>query len=129
MNIIITRLKSPLLFKLLNGFPELEEQLTFYESSFDRTKALKDGVVVPNRGVNVEYDSLEEAVTIVQKELAQYLKEQQQRLKCKVSASFWFKNCSYEGCTVECDLLGHWPQSVSTRSTYSCSLWTQYARI
>ena len=83
-------LNSSLLSKLLSTgkegqFPDLEEQLAFYENSFDRAKALKSGVIIPNRGVNVEYDSAEGVVTTVLKELDQYLKEQRQRLKCQVS--------------------------------------------
>ncbi len=91
----LIRLNSPLLCKLLSSgeeghFPELEEHLAFYESSFDRVKALKEGFIVPNRSVDVEYDSLEEAETAILKELDQYLKEQQKRLKCKVSYSLLF---------------------------------------
>lgn len=70
-----------------NGhFPDLEEQLAFYENSFNRAKALKEGTVIPTQGVSVEYDTSEGVVTSVLQELDQYLSEQKKRLKCKVNS-------------------------------------------
>lgn len=89
MTIIIRSLKSILLCKLLTvkdgNFPDLEEQLTFYENSFDRVKAKDGGIIVPNKGVNHEYDIAQEQVNDILKETDQYLLEQKWRLNCKVS--------------------------------------------
>ena len=80
------RLPSALLHKLLTdgGFPDLKEQLTYFENSFDRSAAKEQGIIIPREGVNKDYDSSQQMVNSILKELDQYLKEQQQKLKCKV---------------------------------------------
>lgn len=90
MSLNIHSLESTLLHKLLTWkeggkFPNLEEQITFFENSFDRTQAAEKGLIVPNKGVNSKYDSSHEEVKDILKELDQYLKEQRKRLGCKVS--------------------------------------------
>ena len=89
MTILIRSLKSILLLKLLTvkdgNFPDLKEQLTFYENSFDRVKAKDEGIIIPNKGVNLEYDIAQEQVNDILKETDQYLLEQKRRLNCKVS--------------------------------------------
>ena len=78
-------LLSELLSREEGRFPDLEKQLTFYGNSFDKVKAKEEGVIVPNHGVNRGYDSAQEVVSSVLKELESYLAQQKQRLKCKVS--------------------------------------------
>ena len=36
-------------------FPDMKEQLLFFMNGFDRAKAKKDGVIVPNKGVSQRY--------------------------------------------------------------------------
>lgn len=81
--------ESTLLCKLLcvkdGGFPDLEKQLTFYANSFDTVKAKAEGIIIPNQGVNQQYDSSQEQVNSILEELNQYLIQQKRRLNCKVS--------------------------------------------
>ena len=86
------RSESPLLCKLLRtgkggDFPDIEEQLLHYETSFDRVKAKEDGVIIPNQGVNPDYDASNKEVEEIHQDFDQYLEKQRQRLGCKVS---WF---------------------------------------
>ena len=68
----------------------MDKQLAFYESSFDRIKAVNEGIIVPNEGVNLGYDAAQEKVSVMIKEFDDYLIQQRQRLSCKVSGG----NCS-----------------------------------
>lgn len=34
------------------SFPDMKEKLLFFMNSFDRTKAKKEGVIIPNRGMS-----------------------------------------------------------------------------
>ncbi len=83
---------SQLLRKLLTigdggKFPNLEEQLDSYETSFDRLKAKEEGVIIPRHGMNKDYDSSSGEVTSLTNQLEQYLKEQRGKLGCQVSGS------------------------------------------
>ena len=66
-------------------FPDVAEKLTLYENSFDRAQARSEGIIIPHEGVNDEYDTSQQAVSAILKELDQYLKEQRRKLGCKVS--------------------------------------------
>ena len=77
--------ESTVLCKLLSDhFPEFESKLAFFESSFDRGKAKEEGIIIPNKGVHVEYDAAQEAVELLLNKLDRYLTQQRRRLNCKV---------------------------------------------
>jgi len=53
--------------------------------SFDHAKARKDGIIIPNKGVNPAYDGALSQVTRITQQLDEYLQQQKKRLSCKVS--------------------------------------------
>ena len=66
------------------SFPYLDELLTFYRNSFDAEQARKDGKIIPNPGVNEDYDTAMKDMRDVERELNDHLKEQNRAFGCKV---------------------------------------------
>lgn len=88
-NVYCCSLNSTFLCKLLTTendgeFPDLADQLAFYENSFDRARARSEGMIIPHEGLNHDYDSSQQVVSDILRELDQYLKQQRQKLGCKV---------------------------------------------
>ena len=65
-------------------FPDMSEKLKFFQSAFDHSKARKEGVIIPYKGVNQEYDQALQDIELVKQELENYLQKQRKRLGCKV---------------------------------------------
>ena len=90
-NHIICRLKSKMLTGLLTmateggRFPNMLEQLQFFQTSFNKEQAKKLGVIVPRAGVDVAYDSSIAEIKATENELQEYLSKQRKRLGSKVS--------------------------------------------
>ena len=84
-------LASPLLRSLVTcakeggAFPDIEETLGFFQRSFDRAAAKKDGVIIPAPGVCEDYDSAVARILATKSQLDDYLSKQRKRLGCKVS--------------------------------------------
>lgn len=69
-------------------FPCLDEDLSFFENAFDHNKAKKDGVIVPSKGVDEDYDSAINDMKSTEKALDSYLEKQRTRLGCR-SMVYW----------------------------------------
>ncbi|KAJ8321863.1 hypothetical protein KUTeg_000334 [Tegillarca granosa] len=65
-------------------FPDLKEDLQFFENAFDHNKAKKDGVIVPSSGVDPEYDQAISDIKSTERKLNDYLEKQKTRLGCRV---------------------------------------------
>jgi DNA mismatch repair protein MSH6 len=52
------------------------------KASFDAEIAKKTGKIIPELGVNEDYDAAIDEIKSVQKQLDTYLKEQSKKLKC-----------------------------------------------
>ncbi|XP_061519596.1 probable DNA mismatch repair protein Msh6 [Anopheles gambiae] len=66
------------------AFPSMEKQIEFFESSFDHEKALKSGSIVPEKGLDTEYDTIEQEIKDLNAELEAYLAEQSKFFGCTV---------------------------------------------
>ncbi|XP_034940997.1 probable DNA mismatch repair protein Msh6 [Chelonus insularis] len=66
-------------------FPKLREILNLFKNGFNHEEALKEGCIVPSRGIDSEYDAVMDEFDKIKKDTAEYLKEQ----------------CKYFGCTVK----------------------------
>ncbi|KAG7393585.1 DNA mismatch repair protein msh6 [Phytophthora pseudosyringae] len=71
-------------------FPDLTEKLEFFKRSFDQASAKKSGVIVPQAGVDPEFDAAGAEITQIESELAEYLSEQRSVLRCR-QISYWGK--------------------------------------
>ncbi|CAH0477359.1 unnamed protein product [Peronospora belbahrii] len=71
-------------------FPDLTKKLEFFKRSFDQSAAKKSGVIVPQSGVDLEFDSACVEIAQVEAELAEYLNKQRTALRCR-EISYWGK--------------------------------------
>ena len=55
------------------------------QQAFDQQKAKTNGSITPNKGVDPEYDAAIADMKTTKKELDDYLEEQRELLKCRVS--------------------------------------------
>ncbi|XP_013386030.1 DNA mismatch repair protein Msh6 [Lingula anatina] len=69
-------------------FPDLVEKLRFFDQAFDQQKAKAQGVIVPSKGVDPEYDQSLDDIKSTQAKLDTYLDQQRQRLGCR-SLQYW----------------------------------------
>ncbi|XP_067666471.1 DNA mismatch repair protein Msh6-like [Haliotis asinina] len=93
----ISKFKSSLLKKTLSirctdtdqgHFPDISEDLAFFDAAFDHSKARKDGTILPSKGVNPDYDQATQDIKAVEKRLVQYLDKQRDRLSC-MAMVYW----------------------------------------
>ncbi|XP_017844448.2 probable DNA mismatch repair protein Msh6 [Drosophila busckii] len=66
------------------SFPDLSEQLHFFENAFDHEAADKTGVVAPQLGMDADYDEAQQHIADVDLRLKDYLKEQERHFGCRV---------------------------------------------
>ena len=59
--------------------------LAFLQHAFDQQKAKGQGTIMPNKGVDPEYDDALSNIKQTKRELDEYLEIQRDRLKCRVS--------------------------------------------
>ncbi|CAL1537586.1 unnamed protein product [Lymnaea stagnalis] len=69
-------------------FPNIKEDLEFFDTSFDHKSAKKDGVILPSKGVDEDYDRSLDDISQVTKDLADYLEQQKKVLSCR-SLVYW----------------------------------------
>ena len=72
-------------------FPDIAEQLKFFQTSFNHEQAKKAGVIVPSLGVDVAYDSSIAEIKATETKLQEYLTKQRKRLGSKVTSSCFVK--------------------------------------
>ncbi|XP_047510780.1 probable DNA mismatch repair protein Msh6 [Pieris napi] len=66
-------------------FPDYRETLKFFKEGFNQTQAEKEGKILPEAGVDQEYDNTLELIEEIEQELRQYLMEQEKYFKCKIT--------------------------------------------
>ncbi|CAI9720918.1 mismatch repair Msh6 [Octopus vulgaris] len=69
-------------------FPDMAEKLKYFDNGFDHNKAKKDGVIVPNKGVDSDYDGAVKDIKETTNALDRYLDQQRQLMGCK-SMVYW----------------------------------------
>ncbi|KAA8913009.1 muts domain V-domain-containing protein [Sphaerosporella brunnea] len=72
-----------LIGKLLEIMPDLEKMLAPWANAFDREKVKENGVLVPERGVELDFDQSQDHIEEIIGELNDVLKKYQSDLKCK----------------------------------------------
>ncbi|XP_053615816.1 probable DNA mismatch repair protein Msh6 isoform X2 [Plodia interpunctella] len=72
-------------FTPVGEFPDYRETLKFFKEAFDQTQAEKEGRILPGEGVDVEYDSALASIRDIEKELQDYLKEQEKYFKTRLT--------------------------------------------
>jgi len=80
--------KSAVIKRIVNSFPDMAPLLEFFDNAFDPSQAKRDGVIKPKEGVDPEYDETKEVIAELEEGFARYLKEQRQRLGCN-DIKYW----------------------------------------
>ena len=68
-----------------SGFPDLQPLLKFYSESFDREEALKNGIIIPNKGVNEDYDNAIAEIRDIEENFDKLLRQYKLKLGCSMS--------------------------------------------
>ncbi|XP_053695896.1 probable DNA mismatch repair protein Msh6 [Sabethes cyaneus] len=67
------------------SFPDMAEKIRFFEESFKHEEALKEGVIVPAKGLDAEYDAVQKEIKDIEGELEEYRHAQEKHFGCKVT--------------------------------------------
>lgn len=72
-----------LLDKLISSMPNLEEPLAYWRTAFDRRKAREEKIMIPERGIEQDFDNSLESMGQIKEQLNELIATQRVALKCK----------------------------------------------
>ncbi|CAG8975044.1 hypothetical protein HYALB_00011707 [Hymenoscyphus albidus] len=81
--------------RLINAMPDLAKSLKWWKTAFDREKAKEHKLLVPERGVEGEFDASQDAIEEIEAELESFLKSARKQLGGN-TAKIIFKNIGKE---------------------------------
>lgn len=61
--------------KLISSMPDLASHLEYWKTAFDRSKAKEDGILVPQPGIEEDFDSSQERIEQIHQDLENLLKK------------------------------------------------------
>ncbi|DAA75855.1 TPA_exp: Uncharacterized protein A8136_1226 [Trichophyton benhamiae CBS 112371] len=71
-----------LIGQLISAMPDLNGLLKFWETAFDRAKARESDILVPEEGIEEEFDASKKNIEQLEDELEQVLQRTRKELKC-----------------------------------------------
>jgi DNA mismatch repair protein MSH6 len=69
--------------RLIASMPNLKEPLGYWETAFDKQKARDDKLLIPQRGIEEDFDSSQDELDRIKDELQHLLEKQKTAVKCK----------------------------------------------
>ncbi|CAK7262713.1 DNA mismatch repair protein msh6 [Sporothrix epigloea] len=69
--------------KLIAAMPDLNEPLTYWKTAFDRKRAREEKVLIPERGIDEDFDECCDTIVRIKTDLNKLLEEQKSILKCR----------------------------------------------
>lgn len=66
--------------QLIAAMPELKSRLKYWHSAFDREKGKAAGILVPQRGIEQDFDESQDYIESIQREFDELLQEQRKQL-------------------------------------------------
>lgn len=72
-----------LLDRLISAMPNLEEPLAYWRNAFDRSKAKEEKILIPERGIEEDFDASLERMENIKSQLRELLADKKTELKCK----------------------------------------------
>jgi DNA mismatch repair protein MSH6 len=69
--------------RLIAAMPNLKEPLSYWETAFDRKKARDERVLIPEKGIEEDFDSSQDELERIKDELHSLLEKQKSALRCK----------------------------------------------
>ncbi|KAI1149789.1 DNA mismatch repair protein msh6 [Nemania diffusa] len=72
-----------LIDRLISSMPDLSEPLSYWKSAFDRKKAREEKLLIPERGIEEDFDGSREMITEIKDDLQSLLSKKKAELKTK----------------------------------------------
>ncbi|OLN92779.1 DNA mismatch repair protein msh6 [Colletotrichum chlorophyti] len=69
--------------RLLASMPNLTDPLSYWKTAFDRTRARDDKILIPERGIEEDFDNSQDRIAEIKEELQTLLGKKKSELKCK----------------------------------------------
>ena len=66
--------------QLIHAMPELDSRLKYWESAFDRSKAKENNILVPERGIEEDFDQSQDNIEQIESDLQDILRVQRKKL-------------------------------------------------
>ena len=66
--------------QLINAMPDLDSRLKYWMTAFDRPKAQESGIMVPQRGVEQDFDESQDNIEAIERDLQKLLQEKRKEL-------------------------------------------------
>ncbi|OLL23672.1 DNA mismatch repair protein msh6, partial [Neolecta irregularis DAH-3] len=98
---------NSLIGKLLESLPDMRECLNHWHTAFDREKAKDEDVLIPEKGVETEFDESQDLIESIENGLHDILAEHKRTVKC---SSMSFKDIGKEIYQIEVPAATHVPK-------------------
>lgn len=72
-----------LIDRLISSMPDLKEPLSYWKSAFDRKKAREEKILIPERGIEDDFDSSHDTIVGIKDDLQSLLSQKKAELKTK----------------------------------------------
>ena len=72
-----------LIDRLLASMPDLKDPLGYWKTAFDRRKAKDEKILIPERGIEEDFDNSQDDIERIKGDLHELLEKQKTLLKCK----------------------------------------------
>ncbi|KAF7553926.1 hypothetical protein G7Z17_g3292 [Cylindrodendrum hubeiense] len=69
--------------RLISSMPSLEDPLSYWRTAFDRRKAREQKILIPERGIDEDFDESLDIIEGIKDQLAELLSEKKKELKAK----------------------------------------------
>lgn len=69
--------------QLISAMPSLDEPLSYWKTAFDRRRAREEKLLIPERGIDDDFDASVDRMAEIKEELNALLAEKKSSLKCK----------------------------------------------
>lgn len=69
--------------RLISSMPDLQEPLSYWKTAFDRRKAREDKILIPERGIESDFDDSLDRMDEIKEQLNDLLAEKKGELKCR----------------------------------------------
>ncbi|CAK7563881.1 MAG: DNA mismatch repair protein msh6 [Sporothrix epigloea] len=69
--------------QLISAMPDLNEPLAYWKTAFDRKRAHEEKVLIPERGIDQDFDECCDIIVRIKADLNKLLEEQKSMLKCR----------------------------------------------
>ncbi|KAF5260344.1 hypothetical protein FOXYS1_9006 [Fusarium oxysporum] len=70
--------------RLISSMPNLDEPLSYWRSAFDRSKARDEKLLIPERGIEEDFDQSSDRIEEIKQQLDDLLAEKKKEFKCKL---------------------------------------------